>query len=41
MHSNQDVREAVRREQLSEYIRFNDLPHRYSKDYGWPAVSLE
>ncbi len=41
MHSNQDVREAVRREQLSEYIRFNDLPYRYYKDYGWPAVSLE
>jgi hypothetical protein len=40
MHSNQEVREAVRREQLSEYIRFNDLPYRYYKDYGWPAVAL-
>ena len=41
MHSNRDVREAVRREQLSEYVRFNHLPYRYYQDYGWPAVRLE
>ena len=40
MHSNQDVREAVRLEQLSEYVRFNNLPYRYYQDYGWPAVKL-
>ena len=41
MHSNRDVREAVRREQLSEYVRSNHLPYRYYQDYGWPAVRLE
>ncbi len=40
MHSNQDLREAVRCEQMSEYIRFNNLPYRYYQDYGWPAVKL-
>lgn len=40
MHSNQDVREAVRREQLSEYIQSNGLKFRYYQDYGWPAVQL-
>ena len=39
MHSNQDVREAVRREQLREYIKRNDLPVKYYQDYGWPAVN--
>ena len=41
MHSNQDVREAVRREQLSEYIKSNGLKFRYYQDYGWPAIQLE
>ena len=40
MHSNQDVREAVRREQLSEYVKFNNLNINYYKDYGWDAVKL-
>lgn len=40
MHSNADVREAVRREQLGEYIRLNHIPARYYQDYGWPAVQL-
>ena len=40
MHSNQDVREAVRREQLQEYIKRNNLPYKYYQDYGWPAVEL-
>lgn len=40
MHSNQDVREAVRREQLGEYVRRHNLPVRYYQDYGWPAVEL-
>lgn len=40
MHSNADVREAVRQEQLSEYIRQHNMNVRYYRDYGWPAVEL-
>ena len=40
MHSNADVREAVRREQLGEYIRQHNISARYYQDYGWPAVEL-
>jgi len=40
MHSNADVREAVRQEQLGEYIRRYNIPARYYQDYGWPAVEL-
>ena len=40
MHSNQDVREAVRREQLSEYVKSHNLNIKYYKDYGWDAVKL-
>ena len=40
MHSNADVREAVRKEQLGEYIRQHNIPARYYQDYGWPAVEL-
>ena len=40
MHSNQDVREAVRREQLQEYVRSHNLNVKYYKDYGWDAVKL-
>ncbi len=40
MHSNQDVREAVRLEQLQEYVKRNNLPFHYYQDYGWPAVEL-
>ena len=40
MHSNQNVREAARKEQLEEYVRLNQLPVRYYQDYGWPAVEL-
>lgn len=41
MHANQTVREAVRHEQLVEYIRDNRLNIHYYQDYGWPAVKLE
>lgn len=41
LSSNQNVREAVRREQLSEYVQSHNLPYRYYQDYGWPAVELE
>lgn len=40
MHSNRDVREAVRREQLSEYVKSHNLNINYYKDYGWDAVKL-
>ena len=40
MHSNADVREAVRKEQLQEYIRLHGLDIHYYQDYGWPAVQL-
>ena len=40
MHSNADVREAVRKEQLGEYICQHNIPARYYQDYGWPAVEL-
>ncbi len=33
MHSNESVREAVRQEQLSEYIRRHNLSARYYQDY--------
>ncbi len=41
MHSNQKVREAVRREQLSEYVKRKGLAVRYYQDYGWPVVELD
>lgn len=40
IHSNADVQEAVRQEQLGEYIRRYNLDIHYYQDYGWPAVAL-
>ena len=40
MHSNENVREAVRQEQLQEYVKRNNLAVRYYQDHGWPAVEL-
>ena len=40
MHSNERVREAVRQEQLGEYVRSHGLNARYYQDYGWDAVAL-
>lgn len=40
MHSNKDVREAVRKEQLSEYVKRHGLSINYYQDYGWPAVKI-
>ena len=40
MHSNQDVREAVRQEQLHEYVSRHDIPARCYQDYGWAAVTF-
>lgn len=41
MHSNASVREAVRREQLSWYVRRHALPVRYYQDFGWSPVPLD
>ena len=41
MHSTDEVRNAIRREQLSEYVKQKGLTIRYYQDYGWPAVALE
>ena len=40
MHSNEQVREAVRKEQLREYVKQNNLKVSCYQDYGWPAVEL-
>ena len=40
MHSNESVREAVRREQLCEYVQQNNLNVHYYQDYGWDAVEI-
>ncbi len=40
VHSSEQVREAVRKEQLQEYVKRNNLKVRYYQDYGWPAVEL-
>lgn len=40
MHSNGEVREAVRREQLQQDVERFGLKVRYYQDYGWPAVDL-
>ena len=40
MHANENVREAVRKEQLKEYIRWHGLNVRYYQDFGWEAVKL-
>ena len=40
MHSNDAVREAVRRDQLGEYVRSRGLAVRSYQDFGWDAVAL-
>ena len=40
VHASERVREAVRKEQLQEYVKRNNLKVRYYQDYGWPAVEL-
>ena len=41
MHSNESVREAVRREQLYEYVQQNNLNVHFYQDFGWEARKLE
>ena len=40
IHSSEEVREAVRQEQLQEYVKLHNLNVRYYQDFGWPAVEL-
>lgn len=40
IHSNHDVQEAVRREQLRHYLKRHDLHYGYYQDYGWPPAEL-
>ena len=40
MHSNDDVREAVRQEQLQQYVKQHGLKVKCYQDYGWDAVEL-
>ena len=40
LHSNAEVREAVRKEQLGEYIHLHNISARYYQDYGWTVVEL-
>ena len=40
IHSNDKVREAVRQEQLREYVKKHNLNVKYYQDFGWPAVEL-
>ena len=40
VHASEQVRKAVRQEQLKEYAKRNNLKVRYYQDYGWPAVEL-
>ena len=40
MHSNENVRQAVRKEQLQEYIHRNGIKAKYYQDYGREAVAL-
>lgn len=41
VHASDRVREAVRQEQLKEYVKRNNLNVHYYQDYGWPAVEIE
>ena len=41
MHSNQKVRQAVRCEQLGEYVKRHGLAVHYYQDDGWPVVELD
>ena len=40
IHSNEDIRESVRQEQLREYVKRHNLAVHFYQDYGWPAVEL-
>ncbi len=41
VHSNADIREALRRLQLQNYVSQHKMEVHYYQDYGWPAVALQ
>lgn len=41
IHSNHEVYQAARKEQLREYVKQHQLAVRYYQDYGWPPVELD
>ena len=40
IHSNQNVRDAARKEAIRNYCRQHGIAAKYIKDYGWQAVEL-
>lgn len=40
IHSNERIREEVRKSQLRYYVKEHGLNVKYYQDYGWPAVDL-
>lgn len=40
IHSSDNVRKAVRRMQLQEYVKRHQIDVHYYQDYGWPAEEL-
>lgn len=40
IHSSDNVRKAVRRMQLQEYVKRHRMDVHYYQDYGWPAEEL-
>lgn len=40
IHSSDNVRKAVRRMQLQEYVKRHQMDVHYYQDYGWPAEEL-
>ena len=41
VHASDRIREVVRKEQLKEYMKRNNLNVHYYQDYGWPAVEID
>lgn len=41
IHSNDRIREEVRKSQLRYYIKEHDLNAKFYQDYGWPAVEIQ
>ncbi len=40
IHASESVREAVRKEQMKEYVRQHNLNVHYYQDFGWEAVAF-
>ena len=40
VNSNQEKRESIRLQYISDYVKKHNLPVKMVQDYGWPAVAL-